>query len=110
MPRTRRLPRSQTRFIGPGPRARALMLLAALSVGCAAAGPGEAEWPPLAKKWYDRAEASFRGGDVEDADTAVESALHADPHRPEIKVLAARIALARLEYAKVATLLKGIEG
>jgi hypothetical protein len=86
------------------------MLLAALAGGCAAAGPGEAEWPPLAKKWFDRAEASFRGGDVEDAETAVDSALHADPHRPQIKLLAARIALARLEYAKVATLLKGVEG
>lgn len=86
------------------------MLLAALSVGCAAAGPGEADWPPLAKKWFDRADASFRDGDVEDAETAVESALHADPRRPEIRLLAGRIALARLEYAKVATLLKGVEG
>src|SRR6478609_3144022 len=89
---------------------RVLALVAALTAGCAAAGPGEADWPPLAKKWFDRADASFRAGDVEDADTAVESALHTDPHRPEIRLLAGRIALARLEYAKVATLLKGVEG
>src|SRR5262249_13998217 len=87
-----------------------LALLVALSGACTAAGPREAEWPPLAKKWFDRADASFRGGDVEDAQSAVESALHADPHRPEIRVLAARIALARLEYAQVVTLLKGVEG
>jgi hypothetical protein len=93
-----------TRFIRP-----ALLLLAALSGGCAAAGPSEAEWPPLAKKWFDRAESSFRSGDVDDADTSVESALHADPHRPEIRLLAARIALSRLEYAKAVTLLKGLE-
>jgi hypothetical protein len=108
MPRTRLRPvetRPHTRFFRP-----ALALLLALSGGCAAAGPGEADWPPLAKKWFDRADASFRTGDVEDADTAVESALHADPHRPQIRVLAARIALARLEYAKVGTLLKGVEG
>ena len=105
MPRTRLRQESQTRFIRP-----ALLLLAVLSGGCASAGPGEAEWPPLAKKWFERADASFRGGDVEDADTAVESALHADPHRPEIRVLAARIALSRLEYAKVATLLKDVAG
>ena len=105
MPRTRLRQESQTRFIRP-----ALLLLAMLSGGCAAAGPSEAEWPPLAKKWFDRADASFRSGDVEDADTAVESALHADPHRPEIRVLAARIALSRLEYAKVATLLKDVAG
>jgi hypothetical protein len=96
---------SHPRFFRP-----ALALLAALSGSCAAAGPGEADWPPLAKKWFDRAEASFHTGDVEDADTAIESALHTDPHRPEIRLLAARIALARLEYAKVATLLKDVEG
>jgi hypothetical protein len=87
-----------------------LALLTALAGGCAAAGPGEAEWPPLAKKWYERADASFKGGDVEDAQNAIDSALHADPHRPEIKLLAGRIALSRLEYAKVGTLLKGVEG
>jgi len=64
----------------------------------------------LAKKWFDRADASFKSGDVEDAQTAVESALHADQHRPEIRLLAARIALSRLEYAQVLTLLKGVEG
>lgn len=79
-------------------------------MSCAAAGPGDSDWPPLAKKWFERADASFRGGDIEDAETAVDSALHADAHRPEIRLLAARIALARLEYAKVATLLKGVEG
>jgi hypothetical protein len=91
-------------------RCSALSLLLALASGCAAAGPGEAEWPPLAKKWFDRAEASFKSGDVEDAQTAVESALHADQHRPEIRLLAGRIALSRLEYAEVIKLLKGVEG
>jgi hypothetical protein len=89
---------------------RAWALVATLLAGCAAAGPGEADWPPLAKKWFDRAEASFKTGDVEDAETAIQSALHADPHRPEIRLVAARIALAQLEYAKVQTLLKGVEG
>jgi len=103
MLRPRHRPFAQTRFL-------TLTLLAALSGSCAAAGPGEAEWPPLAKKWFDRADNSFRTGDVEDAETAVDSALHADPHRPEIRLLAARIALSRLEYAKVGTLLKGVEG
>ncbi len=78
--------------------------------GCAAAGPGEAEWPPLAKKWFDRAQVSFQAGDVDDAETSVEQALAADRQRPEIRLLAARVALARLQYAKVAELLKGVEG
>jgi hypothetical protein len=88
----------------------ALALLGALACACGAAGPGEAEWPPLAKKWFDRAEASFRTGDVDDAETSVGNALHADQRRPEIRLLAARIALAKLEYAKVIALLKGIDG
>jgi len=105
MPRTRLSPIPETRSY-----TAALALLVALAAGCAAAGPGEAEWPPLAKKWFDRADLSFRTGDVEDAETAVESALHADAHRPEIRLLAARIALSKLEYAKVATLLKDVAG
>jgi hypothetical protein len=80
-----------------------------LAAACGAAGPGEAEWPPLARKWFDRANASFRAGDIEDAETAVESAMHADPRRREIRLLAARIALSNLEYARVSTLLKGID-
>ena len=47
MPRTRIRPVPDTRFIRP-----ALALLVALTASCAAAGPGEAEWPPLAKKWF----------------------------------------------------------
>jgi hypothetical protein len=90
--------------------AGALALIASLACGCAAAGPGEADWPPLAKKWFDRAEASFKAGDIEDAETAIDSALHADAHRPEIRLVAARIALSQLQYAKVQTLLKGVEG
>jgi hypothetical protein len=93
-----------------GIRLLSVSLGLALAAGCAAAGPGESEWPPLAKKWFDRAEASFKTGDIEDAETAVDSALHADKNRPAIRLLAGRIALARLEYAKVLTLLKGVEG
>jgi hypothetical protein len=87
----------------------ALVLSFALA-GCAAAGPGDAEWPPLAKKWFDRADASFKAGDVEDAETAIDAALHADPQRAEVRLLAGRIALAQLQYAKVLTLLKGVTG
>jgi hypothetical protein len=84
-------------------------LILALASGCASAGAGEAEWPPVAKKWYERADASFRAGDVDDAETAVESALRADAQRLEIRLLAARIALARLEYAKAIKLLENLE-
>ncbi len=88
----------------------ALAVASALAGGCAAAGSGEAEWPPIAKKWFERAERSFKTGDMEDAETSVGNALNADKQRPEIRLLAARIALAQLEYQKVLELLKGVEG
>ncbi|RYZ07222.1 MAG: hypothetical protein EOO73_12695 [Myxococcales bacterium] len=88
---------------------RLALLLSLSLLGCAAAGPGESEWPPLAKKWFDRADASFKAGDIEDAETAIDSALHADPQRAEVRILAARIALAQLQYAKVQKLLKGVD-
>lgn len=65
--------------------------------GCSAAS-NEAAWPPLSKKWFDRAEVSFHQGDVDDATLAIDNALRVDAHRPEIQLLAAKIALARLEF------------
>lgn len=88
---------------------RLALVLSLSLLGCAAAGPGESDWPPLAKKWFDRADASFKAGDIEDAETAIDSALHADPQRAEVRLLAARIALSQLQYAKVLTLLKGVD-
>ena len=64
--------------------------------GCAAAGPSQAEWPPVSKRWYDRGDASFRQGDLEDAESASENALRVTPDREEVRLLAARIALAKL--------------
>lgn len=92
------------------PASAAVAILVALAGGCAAAGPVSADWPPLAKKWFERADASFRSGDVDDAEAAIESALHADQQRRQIRLLAARIALSRLEYGKAVTLLKGVAG
>lgn len=80
-----------------------------LLTACGPALPPEAEWPPQAKKWFDRAELSYRGGDVEDADLAVENALRMLPDEASVRVLAARIALARLEYDRAVQLLRGID-
>lgn len=82
------------------------------STGCGASlgGAEEAAWPPLAKKWYDRALASYRAGDVEDAQISAENALRATPRRDEVQLLAGRIALAQLEYARALQLLEGVPG
>jgi hypothetical protein len=77
------------------------------AAGCAAPQQG-AEWPPTAKKWFERADASYRDGDIEDADEAASNALRLMPAEERIRLLAARVALAKLEYDRVSTLLQGL--
>jgi hypothetical protein len=85
-------------------------LVVALS-GCgASSGAGEAAWPPVGKKWFDRADASFRQGDMEDARAAIDNALRVVPDRLEARLLSARVALADLEYDRVLSTLRGLEG
>src|SRR5450755_1766429 len=77
--------------------------------GCGAAGQSEADWPPMSKRWFDRGDASFRQGDLDDAETASENALRVTPDREEVRLLAGRIALAKLEYQRTIQVLKGLE-
>ena len=74
------------------------LLSACALAGCTAGFGSDAAWPPVARKWFDRAEASFRVGDTEDARLAVDNALRVVPRREEARVLSARIALADLEF------------
>ncbi len=88
----------------------ALVAAAALWLtGCLGATQSGPSWPPTAKKWFDRAEQSYRTGDVDDAELAIENALRMLPDEPEVKVLAARVALARLDYDRVLQLLGRLE-
>ena len=87
--------------------------LGALSLSAAACasspdakGPAR---PPLAAKWLDRAQASFKSGDFEDAHDAAKSALQAAPNDPEVKLINARVALARLDYDDAIKLTEGTE-
>jgi Tetratricopeptide repeat len=90
-----------------------LSFLAVSSITAAACGPAteakSASRPPLAAKWYDRALSSFKSGDFEDARDAAKSALQAAPNDPEVKLLNARIALARLDYEDAVKLTEGME-
>lgn len=81
-----------------------------ISLACAGAKHGEANWPPVAKKWFDRAEHSYQSGDMEDAELAVENALSSLPGETQVKVLAAQIAMAELEFDRALQLLAGITG
>src|SRR5690606_11382613 len=76
-----------------------------ISLACAGAKQGEANWPPVAKKWFDRAEHSYQSGDMEDAELAVENALSSLPGETRVKVLAAQIAMAELEFDRALQLL-----
>src|SRR5262245_38171724 len=92
-------------------RASIFVLACALFAGgCGAAAGPHADWPPNAKRWYDRGLESYRTGDLDDADAAIENALRAAGEKPEVRLLAARVALARLEYDRTIELLKGVEG
>jgi hypothetical protein len=87
-----------------------LSLAAALGCVLAACGPAgvDADWPPLARKWFDRAQASYRQADFEDATLAVDNALRVDPRRGEIRLLAAEVALADLDYDRAIRAVEGL--
>ena len=88
----------------------AAVALSVLAVGCGpAVNASEAAWPENAKKWFDRAQASYRTGDVDDAESAVENALRVMPDEPAVRLLAARIALAHLQYDRTTQLLNGVD-
>ncbi|AUX40824.1 uncharacterized protein SOCE26_022250 [Sorangium cellulosum] len=72
-------------------------------------GPESAR-PPTAEKWLTRARQEFQSADVENARDAVAKALAIVPADPEARLLAGRIALARLDYAETLRLLKGVRG
>jgi hypothetical protein len=68
----------------------------------------DADFPPLAKKWFERATASYHEVDFEDAELSVDNALRIEPKREEIRILAARVALAGLNYDRALGQIEGI--
>jgi hypothetical protein len=83
---------------------------APLLAGCpTAANSPESNRPPKAEKWYQRAVTEFSGAQIDVAHDSIRHALDIVPEDSEVRVLAARIALARLEYDEVIRLLKGLE-
>lgn len=99
----------------PSATALALVALAgAAALGAAGCGDGpDANAPSrsqLADKWLTRAKQSYRSGDAEDAAIAIDGALKAAPRDRETRLLAARIALAKLEFDEALKLSEGMEG
>jgi hypothetical protein len=89
------------------------LLFVSLSLAAAACGPqGGARAPnrpPLATQWLQRAEASYRQADFDDARDAARQALTAAPQDMDIRALAARIALVRLDFSDALRLTEGLE-
>jgi hypothetical protein len=92
-------------------KAAPLSVLAMVAV--AACGPSfdPAHPPrtPLADKWFTRAKASYKSGDFADASEASKSALQAAPSDPEVRTLAARVSLAKLDYPETLRLTEGLQ-
>ncbi len=64
---------------------------------------------PIAEKWHARAKASLRAGDFEDAAQAAESGVQVAPKDADIRILGARVALAKLDFAKAVKLTEGLD-
>ncbi|OQB11310.1 MAG: hypothetical protein BWY17_03898 [Deltaproteobacteria bacterium ADurb.Bin207] len=80
-------------------------------IACAACQPAKdpsSLRSPHAQKWFDRARNSFQQMDVEDAQDAIGQALRLAPQDPEIRLLAANLAIAKLDYAEVLRLTEGV--
>lgn len=79
-------------------RAKFVLFVGALALGCGGTLGGEPEWPVESKRWYDRALASYETLDAADARSAVNKAIQAEPTRRESRLLAAHITLSQLDY------------
>jgi hypothetical protein len=66
--------------------------------------------PPRAQGWYERALDEFGRCDIDAAHDSVRHALDMVPRDTEVRLLGARVALARLEYDEVTRLLRGLPG
>ncbi len=81
----------------------------ALSIGCSGAVGLTGLRTEASDKWYQRANAAFATADVDEARDSVNRALAVSPKDPETRLLAGKIALARLDYAETLRLLKGLK-
>ena len=88
----------------------AILVILGAVVSCGPAfDPAHPPRAALADKWFKRAEKSYRAGDFDDASEAIKSALQAAPHDQEVRTLAARVALTKLDLPEVLRVTEGIQ-
>jgi len=91
-------------------RALAFLLLPMLPLACGpAVSPQSSTRSPVAAKWTDRAKSSYRAGDFEDARDAASHALAVAPADVEVRELAGRVALVRLDFAEALRVTEGLD-
>jgi hypothetical protein len=93
------------------PRLLALVLATplAFAAGCGpSVDPKVAGAKAVVDRWMVRAQSSFKAGDLDDAREAAQAALKAAPKDASVRVLNARLALARLDFAEVLRLTEGL--
>ena len=86
------------------------IVLAVSASACTGVKSAADDRPADAQKWFVRAQEDMQIARVDEANDAVRKSLAIVPADPEVRILAARIALARLEYAEVLRLLKDTPG
>jgi hypothetical protein len=95
------------------PRAALLGLLGLIApatlAGCPEASSPSSNRPEKADVWFRRAGREYKEADFEEAHDSAQKALAIVPEDPEVKTLAAEIALTALDYAEVLRLLKGVK-
>ena len=88
--------------------AASVVTLVTLTAACGTPDPTTAKRTPLADQWLTRAKQSYKGGDIDDARSSIDSALQAAPLDRDVRVMKARVALTRLELADAVKLTEGI--
>ncbi len=83
---------------------------ALVGLGCPTAASPDSSRPAKADKWYRRAQQEYRLAQMEAAHDSARHALDIVPADEQVRLLAARVALARLEFAEAVRLLRGIPG
>lgn len=79
----------------------ALLASASMMTSCGPAQDAEtAGRTTLTQKWLTRAQASYKSGDFEDAEQSVLGGIKEAPKDNELRVLAAKIALTRLDFSE----------
>ena len=86
------------------------VLLLALASACGSSDPNAPNRSETGEKWFKRAQQSYKTGDADDASIAIDGAIKASPKDRETRVLAAKIALAKLDYENVIKVTEGITG